>query len=79
MCTAHHAAGGNYQWDYERHLGVFVMQHNHTKATHGNIDDGDVISDVVICLTFKRHQRSFFFAVAQRHVHGMLSQVAISN
>ena len=27
-------------------LGVFVMQHNHTNATHGHIDVGDVISDV---------------------------------
>ena len=39
-------------------LGVFVMQHNHTNATHGHIDVGDVISDV-FCLKFKRHQRLF--------------------
>ena len=34
------------------------MQHNHTNATHGHIDVGDVISDV-FCLKFKRHQRLF--------------------
>ena len=39
-------------------LGVFVMQHNHTNATHGHIDVGDVISDV-FCLKFKRHPRLF--------------------
>ena len=39
-------------------LGVFVMQHNHTNATHGHIDVGDVISDV-FCLKFKWHQRLF--------------------
>ena len=41
-CTAHHTAGGDCQWD-ERCLGVFVMQHNHTKATHGHIGVGDAI------------------------------------
>ena len=39
-------------------LGVFVMQHNHTNATHGHIDVGNVTSDD-ICLTFKRHPRLF--------------------
>jgi hypothetical protein len=44
-------------------LGVFVMQHNHTNATHGHIDVGDVISDV-FCLKFKRHRRLFTTATA---------------
>ena len=34
------------------------MQHNHTNATHGHIDVGDVISDV-FCLKFKWHRRLF--------------------
>ena len=49
-----HAAGGDCQWD-ERRLGVFVMQHNHTKAIHGHIDVGDSDSGVVR-LKSKRHQ-----------------------
>ena len=53
-------------------LGVFVMQHNHTNATHGHIDVGDVISDV-FCLKFKRHQRLFTTATA---LHSMPSQVS---
>ena len=53
-------------------LGVFVMQHNHTNATHGHIDVGDVISDV-FCLKFKRHPRLFNDVTA---LHSMPSQVS---
>ena len=74
-CTAHHAAGGDCQWD-ERCLGVFVMQHNHTKATHGHIGVGDAIYDA-ICLEF--NGTSGFFTVLNGTAQHTMPQEVIAN
>ena len=68
--------GNSCQWD-EQHLGMFVMQHNHTSTTHGHIDVGDSISDV-ICLKFKRPQR-FFSGGSAAHAQHTTPQEVIAN
>ena len=68
--------GNSRQWDEQR-LGMFVMQHNHTSTTHGHIDVGDSISDVIF-LKFKRPQR-FFLRWLTAHAQHTIPQEVIAN
>ena len=56
---------------------MFVMQHNHTSTTHGHIDVGDAISDVIF-LKFKRPQR-FFNGGSAAHAQHTIPQEVIAN
>ena len=56
---------------------MFVMQHNHTSTTHGHIDVGDSISDVIF-LKFKRHQR-FLKRWSTAHAQRTMPQEVIAN
>ena len=56
---------------------MFVMQHNHTSTTHGHIDVGDAISDVIF-LKFKRHQL-FFNSGSMAHAQHTTPQEVIAN